>query len=294
MKNVVRRMASILFFPLFIWAKIFNGLVKGKVITLILHDLSETDIVRFKRIVTFLNKYFRFITPHEFEQMSRTGRIPKGISFLITFDDGFKSSKIAAEQVLDPLRIKAAFFCCGSFIDMDEDEGNQFVAERIYQKTRKPSDIKRQEQAMTKSDLQQLIVSGHVVGCHTDTHPIISDINNYTDLALEFIHSKAKLEQITGTEITWFAYPFGRIDCVNAFSLNCVKKHYKLCFSGVGGATNVNHPYALFRVSLILQDPYLLQLSLVLGAASAFYWNQRRKLISYCQSDPNNLKATSF
>lgn len=284
MRSVVRRMASVLFFPLFVWSKLYNNLIQGKVITIILHDLSAHDIIRLKKVILFLSKHFRFISPAEFEKMHATGKIPKGISFLVTFDDGFLSSKHAAEQVLDPLGIKAAFFCCGSFIGMHETEAKIFVADRIYQKSRQACEILPQEQPMSELDIQTLVSRGHTIGCHTDSHPILSSIKNRDELTDDFNLSKNKLKSIVGQDVTWFAYPFGRIDCVDEFSINIIKENYKYCFSGIGGNTEPRGAYSLARICLTLQDPYFLQLALLLGAANPYYWKQRKALRSLSEN----------
>ncbi|HET8686491.1 MAG TPA: polysaccharide deacetylase family protein [Methanosarcina sp.] len=287
MRSVVRRMASILFFPLFIWSKLYNYHARGRIITLILHDLSDRDIARFKKVIEFLSKHFRFITPEQFEEMHLSGNIPKGISFLITFDDGFVSSKRAAECVLDPLDIKAAFFCCGSFINMPTQLSKHFVADRIYQKTREADEIKAQEAPMSVQDVRDLVSKGHMIGCHTDTHPVLSAIDDRDALAKDFLHSKTRLAEISGREIKWFAYPFGRLDCVNRQSFEVIRSHYKFCFSGIGGDTDPSKPYSLTRTCLTLQDPYYLQLALILGAANPYYWRRRKQLERLSASDDN-------
>ena len=91
--------------------------------------------------------------------------------------------------------------------------------------------------------------SGHEICSHTVTHPFLTSLNS-TDLNYELQHSKAYLENITGSTITSFASPYGDYDSnVNT----AIAKYYQLhrtVDEGFNSKDNFN-PYRL-RVQNVL------------------------------------------
>jgi peptidoglycan/xylan/chitin deacetylase (PgdA/CDA1 family) len=104
---------------------------------------------------------------------------------------------------------------------------------------------------MTADEVKSLSDRGHVIGCHTWDHqnvkklhggnPVVTKIVNtkkYTDPAsqeaeawnLELTKPKAKLEQIVGKPVVYFAYPFGAWDyaAVNELKKGEIKAAFQL------------------------------------------------------------------
>lgn len=97
----------------------------------------------------------------------------------LTFDDG--PNPETTPRILDDLavaEVKASFFIIG-------------------REARKYPDIVRRIDA-----------EGHGIGCHTDTHPLLSDIRD-SDVEQECKRSKDTIEQIVGRQIHLFRPPYG-------------------------------------------------------------------------------------
>ena len=76
---------------------------------LIYHDVkSEKQINLFKNQILSLRRNYEFISPDEFESYIYNGS-NNGGKILLTFDDGFKSNRKLAEEVLNEMNIKALF-----------------------------------------------------------------------------------------------------------------------------------------------------------------------------------------
>jgi len=80
---------------------------------------------------------------------------------------------------------------------------------------------------MTKEQIKQLSDEGHVIGCHTWDHHMVT---KYTgeDWVNQLDKPRKKLEDITGKHIEYFAYPFGLWNKPAIPELK--KRGYKLAF----------------------------------------------------------------
>jgi peptidoglycan/xylan/chitin deacetylase (PgdA/CDA1 family) len=61
---------------------------------------------------------------------------------------------------------------------------------------------------MSKEEIKSLADEGHVVAAHTWDHHMVTKYSG-DDWNTQLVKPKAKLEEITGTPVTYFAYPFG-------------------------------------------------------------------------------------
>lgn len=68
---------------------------------------------------------------------------------------------------------------------------------------------------MSKEDIKRLVESGHSIGIHSKTHPVLND-SSYSEAVFqeEIADPKKELEEITGKSIEYFAYPYGGEDHV--------------------------------------------------------------------------------
>lgn len=104
---------------------------------------------------------------------------------IITFDDGHLEHYTKAMPVLQRFGFKGVFFV--------------------------PTYIIGKKGFMNDSQLKQLSDSGHVIACHTQTHPEMRKLSDQEKL-VQIQGSKSVLEKITGTKIIAFAYPYGAWD----------------------------------------------------------------------------------
>jgi peptidoglycan/xylan/chitin deacetylase (PgdA/CDA1 family) len=207
---------------------------------------------------------------------------------LITFDDGFLSNRIVAEKVLNPLGIKAIFFCISDFIDIhDNEEAKTFIKDRIclgWSVEKLPIHWKN----MNWDDLSALVEQGHTIGAHTKSHARLSTILNTEELKSEIVYSADLIEKKLGISIDHFAYTFGDIDSISKEAIDIAKTRFKYIYSGLRGR-NKGRNYGIFRDAAADQDNnmnyYLYSNSLLgsflEGALDIYYASKRKKLESW-------------
>ena len=76
------------------------------------HNQKESLIVQLNWIKTQWN----ILSPAQFESMILGDEPIIGDNILITFDDGFMSNRIVADEILKPMGIKAIFFVVSDFV----------------------------------------------------------------------------------------------------------------------------------------------------------------------------------
>lgn len=103
----------------------------------------------------------------------------------VTFDDGSETDLLVAAPILTSLGFGATFYITVSFL-----------GKHGY---------------LTEAQLRELASSGFEVGCHSMTHPYLSDLDS-AGLRREIAHAKVKLEQIIGQPVEHFSCPGGRVD----------------------------------------------------------------------------------
>ncbi len=122
----------------------------------------------------------------------RVGRV-----VAVTLDDGYADNLESALPVLARYGFSATVYvvsgCVGRF--------NMWDAERLGIRKR----------LMTAEELRRWRDAGMEVGAHTRTHPRLTGCND-TQLRDEIRGSKAQLEDIVGTAVSQFCYPYGDAD----------------------------------------------------------------------------------
>jgi len=115
----------------------------------------------------------------------------------ITFDDGYLSVYDAACPLLKDRGITATIYIVvdslGGINEWDWRAGDQ------------------EERMMSAAQARELAESGFEIGSHTLTHPHLPNLTD-EQLSREIIDSKHKLEDIIGSEVTSFSYPYGDYD----------------------------------------------------------------------------------
>lgn len=206
---------------------------KNSLRILIHHDIKSVNQVSlFKSQIERLSKEYDFITPKEFENIIKSGKV-KGKKLLLTFDDGFKSNRVIAESVLKTNGIKAIFFIISDFIGLKINSLNYSkIIRNIYPNGPTLNEL---SEPMDNDDIQFLINSGHTIGCHTATHKMLSKITKAGDLKEELIDSKNNLEKIFNIKIKHIAYPFGTFESIDKKSLKLLSESYEFVHSGLRG-----------------------------------------------------------
>ncbi len=257
---------------------------KDSLRVLIFHDIAPYDYDNFEKQLIWLSFSWNFVNPEQFSAMVSGHEKIKGRNLLITFDDGFLSNKIVAEKILNPMNIKAIFFCISDFINIyDEEEAKKFIKERICLGLAKKIPIHWKN--MNWDDLSALLEQGHTIGAHTKSHAQLSTITDAKELKREIVYSADLIEKKLGISIDHFAYTFGDVNSVNKQAIDIAKSRFKYIYSGIRGV-NKGRNYGIFRDSAAEQDSnwnyYIYSNSLLgsflEGATDIFYASKRKKL----------------
>jgi peptidoglycan/xylan/chitin deacetylase (PgdA/CDA1 family) len=144
--------------------------------------------------------YVRYILPLEtfrgqMEWMKKSGFrglnvsqalcYPAERSVCITFDDGCETDRIAAAPLLREFGFNATFYLTAGFLGTPG--------------------------YLTADQVRELDSQGFEIGCHSLTHPYLSDLSE-PELKREIVDAKLQLEQIVGHPIEHFSCPGGRFD----------------------------------------------------------------------------------
>jgi peptidoglycan/xylan/chitin deacetylase (PgdA/CDA1 family)/GT2 family glycosyltransferase len=149
---------------------------------------------------------------------------------LLTFDDGYEDLYSELLPVARKLNFKPLVFLVADRIAGTNlwDHASGLSSRRL----------------LTLEQIREMQQSGFDFGSHTLTHPWLPDLSD-TDLRREVRESKHRLEDMLGTEITSFAYPFGGVD--QRVRAAVAEAGYRLAFTINPGLNWWNDPLCLNR-----------------------------------------------
>ena len=157
-------------------------------------DLSMLLVApeRFREQLALLRSAgFRFVTMAELAREAGGSEPPAGLA-AITFDDGMRNNHEVALPILQELGIPATVYVTIGFIDGASPwigaDGDRAM--------------------MSAAQLRELAQAGWELGAHTMTHPDMAALD-YDACLKEISDSRIALEEIAGTPVETFAYPFG-------------------------------------------------------------------------------------
>ncbi len=87
-----------------------------------------------------------------------------------------------------------------------------------------PPDPPRGREPMSWDELRSVAAEGVEIGCHTETHPILSRLSNRLELEREIRGAKEHIEERLGFGIRHFCYPNGRAVDIGETATRCVKE----------------------------------------------------------------------
>lgn len=222
---------------------------------LLYHDVDPRDQANFAAQMRWLKRSWNFVSAEKFAAMVSGLEPVQGRNLLLAFDDGFASNRVVAEEVLNPMGIKALFFVMSAFVGIEDvDEVRHFIAQNIYPDIH-VDELPAHWSNMGWSDLETLLQQGHCIGGHTRTHARLSTLKNNSDLELEIISSADMLEKRLGVPIEHFAYTFGDLASFSEQALAVARQRFRFIYSGLRGDNAMGvEPYALRRDSAAFQD----------------------------------------
>ena len=141
----------------------------------------------------------------------------------LTFDDGYKDNLTLLLPILERMDAKATVFVCTDLLGFNEN-------------------------FLTREELQQLAESPCIeIGSHGCSHRDLLGLS-MEETELELRESKAKLEELTGKEVSVFSYPGGHYSWEQAQLAGSI---YRSCFTAAGGTYYLglrNHKNVLPRI----------------------------------------------
>ena len=242
---------------------------------LLFHDIPKDSYSFFKQKLEYLSKNWNFITAKDLERYLKGETLLHGDNLLLTFDDGFQSNRLVAEEILNPMGIKALFFVVTEFIKLtNQVDQIQFIKTNLYPEwsDRAYPENLSEMKSLSYEDLAYLNNSGHTIGCHTATHPDLSKISNEKHLIQEITESANSLENKLEIKIEHFSYGFGNVSYFNKNALEIARSRFPYIYTGMRGdnAKSMN-PWAIRRDTIAIEDSLHLMGSLLEGLADFRY-----------------------
>ncbi|MBT7899679.1 MAG: polysaccharide deacetylase family protein [Candidatus Marinimicrobia bacterium] len=279
--NIKHSILTSLYLPLRvknIVLKKFKRQYSPRLRVLLYHNIDLLNEAQFAAQIKWLKKTWKFIDLREFEAIINGHDNITEDSILLTFDDGFSSNRKIAENILNPLGIKALFFIISDFADLgDKDDFRQFISNGIFPLMATES-IPHHWRNMNWGDLTYLLESGHSLGAHTATHARLSDLST-KELQKEIIDSANKIETKLGITIQHFAYTFGNLSSFSPEALELARKRFKYIHTGLRGDNALAlSKWSIRRDAVTPKDPLFLVGSILEGGAD---WPYEKDLLKY-------------
>jgi peptidoglycan/xylan/chitin deacetylase (PgdA/CDA1 family) len=173
---------------------------------------------------------YRTISLLDFVACVRTGSKPPERSFVLTFDDGYRSVYEHALPILARFGWTATVF---------------LVADTRRGAESNPRPEMSGRPLLSWREIDEMRDAGLSFGAHTLTHPDLASLSP-DEAEHEIAGSKAVLEEGLGEPVRAFAYPFGRYDVATK---EIVRRHFDCaCSDRMGLASGGSDVHALERV----------------------------------------------
>ncbi len=274
--NIRKYLLSSLYLPSR-FLNFLKSLVKKRtrIRVLLFHDVPEESYSKFKKIISFLEKKWKFITPDEFTDHLNGAKKLTGNNLLLSFDDGFYSNRLVAEEILDPTGIKAIFFVVTDFVKTQNQEDQiKFIENNLYPEFINDTLPKNYKafRSLSLDDLKSLVEKGHTIGCHTASHQDLSKIVDIDKMNHEVINSADFLEKELKQPIQHFSFSFGNVSFFSQLALDVAIKRFPYIYTGMrGDNASSNNAWGIRRDTISLDDNLMMIGSFLEGMADYRY-----------------------
>lgn len=212
---------------------------------LIFHTLDDRGSVisfppeAFRRNLGKLHENgYRTLSLLEAADRVRQGQAFPPRSFVLTFDDGYRTTYDEALPVLQRYDMTASVFLTTG------ETRPTAPSDRLPPSEGQPM--------LNWHEIRELHRSGINVGAHTCTHPDLTRLPTER-IEAEIVNSKAIIEDMLGVPVHSFAYPYGRYD---PRSREIAQQHFaNACSDRLALVTAGSDPYALERVDAYYLRP---------------------------------------
>lgn len=199
-----------------------------------------------------------YATPTMGELISAPHQWP-GRTAVITFDDGYVDNLTACEE-LQKRGMRATWF---------------IVSGSIGKNPLWPDDGRPTQRLLNEAELHLMAASGMEIGSHTVNHVRLPNLDDQ-DLIQELTNSKATLQDIIGSEVRSFAYPYGIWDLRCALAIEQAG-YASACTTQTGWALRDNNPYRLRRLTVFNTDTPSRLARMLLFAGNDVSWKTLSK-----------------
>jgi len=234
--------------PLLVSHKVLGPWLSKGLRILLFHDVPSEHFPAMAQLVSKLVHEGHVVDPTQAAAILRGEIGLSGQSYLLSFDDGFASNFHVAQEILDPLGVKAVFFVCPHLVNMDKLQQREAIALNIFDGKRPCGGLT----LMGWEQLEALTMEGHLVASHSLLHRRLttlaqSELEDHVGSAADCLRRRL------GVRTDWFAYTFGDVDSVTSAILGTIGRYHTFCRSGVRGVnTTSTHPLALRADSIDL------------------------------------------
>jgi peptidoglycan/xylan/chitin deacetylase (PgdA/CDA1 family) len=173
--------------------------------------------------------------------VSNSGIESKSNLISVTFDDAYLNFRIHALKVLNDLKIPATVFVPTEFIGSSNK----------WDVSRKELQLK----IMSRRDLKEVALYGVKIGSHTKRHLRLK--KQSTNVIKEEVNqSKNELEEILGSKVLTFAYPYGGVSDYDYRAVSAIQEagYHSAVTTCFGRFNNYENRYELKRVSVLPHD----------------------------------------
>ena len=210
-----------------------------KIPILTYHSIDESGSVIsttpkvFQRQMEFLSKTdYNVVSLKNFINSLFDGKSLPPKTIVLTFDDGFQNFYTTAFPVLEKYGFEATVFIVTDYCG----KHNNWVGN--------PSEFPPSK-ILSWREIKELSDSGIEFGAHTRTHPDLTRISG-VQIESEITESKSAIENALGSEVTTFAYPFGKF---NSSAKRVAEKMFKAaCSTNLGKVNCSSDFFSLERV----------------------------------------------
>ena len=244
---------------------------------LILHDIGESNMDGFERLLGYLMGEYDIVSPAQAQEiLANKYPLSRRDSCLLTLDDGFSSNYLIAQELLGRYGIKALFFICPGLMDTPALGQRDAIIRHLFNNNVEAFFLEGGQSLMSWQQVLSLARMGHTIGSHTLYHARLSLLKP-KDQRVEIMESADRLEDKLGVPVRWFAYPFGDINSIDASAMELIGQRYNFCCSGVRGPNSFKtHPLGLLREPVNLRRSFECQ-KLEAGGGLDFLYRLRSK-----------------
>ena len=220
---------------------------------------------QFAKHIRYLQRDFELISMQEIQRRLRLGHSPRP-AVHITFDDGYAENCEFAIPLLVRERIPVTYF-----VTLQNVVGN----------TPFPHDVEHGIPLApnTPEQLRSMVKNGVEIGAHTRTHPVLSRIQDPSQLHDEVVVAGQELAALCGQSMRYFAIPFGLPEHIHRDVFAVAKRAgYEAVVSAYGGYNFVGDDD--FHLQRIHGEPAMVELTNWLTVDPRKLW----KVLRYPQS----------